>query len=94
MHKEGTDVRQLYQQDKKLAITSKNRKNGDIYLALFNISDEKQNREVKVNLSDLGLQKCKVTEMWNGKKMGTYSDEICVNLRPHESVLLKLKKVK
>ena len=94
MHKEGTDVRQLYQQDKKLAITSKNRKNGDIYLALFNISDEKQNREVKVNLSDLGLQKCKVTEMWYGKKMGTYSDEISVNLRPHESVLLKLKKVK
>lgn len=94
MHKEGTDVRQLYQQDKKLAITSKNRKNGDIYLALFNISDEKQNREVKVNLSDLGLQKCKVTEMWNGKKMGTYSDEISVSLRPHESVLLKLKKVK
>lgn len=94
MHKEGTDVRQLYQQDKKLAITSKNRKNGDIYLALFNISDEKQNREVKVNLSDLGLQKCKVTEMWYGKKMGTYSDEISVRLRPHESVLLKLKKVK
>ena len=94
MHKEGTDVRQLYQQDKKLAITSKNRKNGDIYLALFNISDEKQNREVKVNLSDLGLQKCKVTEMWYGKKMGTYSDEISVSLRPHESVLLKLKKVK
>lgn len=94
MHKEGTDVRQLYQQDKKLAITSKNRKNGEIYLALFNISDEKQNREVKVKLSDLGLQKCKVTEMWYGKKMGTYSDEISVRLRPHESVLLKLKKVK
>ncbi|NLO69696.1 MAG: glycoside hydrolase family 27 protein [Porphyromonadaceae bacterium] len=91
MHREGTVVRQLYQKDKKLAITSKNRKNGEIYLALFNISDDKQNREVKVSLSDLGLKKCKVTEMWTGKKMGKYSDEISVSLRPHESVLLRLK---
>lgn len=91
MHREGTDVRQIFQQDKKLAITSKNRKNGEIYLALFNISDEKENREVKVKLSDLGLKKCKATEMWSNKKMGVYTDEISVSLRPHESILLKLK---
>ena len=94
MHKLGTGVRQLYQDDKKLAITSENRKTGEVYLALFNLSDNKENREVRVNLSELGMQKCSATDLWSGKKSGIYSDVISAELRPHASILLKLKKVK
>ncbi|MHB9055018.1 MAG: glycoside hydrolase family 27 protein [Paludibacteraceae bacterium] len=94
MHREGKNVKQLYQNDKKSAISSTNRKNGDIYLALFNLSDEKQNRDVSVNLSELGIQKCTATEMWNGQNAGTFSETISFSLKPHASVLLKLKKVK
>ena len=94
MHKEGTEVRQLFQQDKKLAITSRNRKTGEVYLALFNLSDENNKRKVEVNLSEIGMQECSATDLWSGKKTGFYSGKISAELPPHASLLLKLKKTK
>ncbi len=93
MHRESTAVRQLFQRDKTLAITSSNRKTGEVYLALFNLSDEKENRKITVNLSELGMQKCSASDMWSGKKMGILTSEVTAELRPHASVLIKLKKV-
>ena len=90
MHREGTNVKQLFQKDGKVAVTSKNPKDGSIYLALFNISD-RDLKEVSVRLADLGIKNAEITNMWTGKKVGTVKDEVVVSLKEHASVLYKLK---
>lgn len=95
MHRESKDVRQLYQKDKKVAITSKDSKTGETYLALFNLSDDKAAQKVSVNLADLGIKgKCIVTDMWSGKKVGTFSKEFSQSFNSHACGLYKLKTIK
>ncbi len=90
MHKESSDVRLLYQQDGQVAITSKNKKTGETYLALFNISD-KPILELKVNLADLGFkEKVHIVNMWSGEKLGIYQDFFSQNLSAHASGLYKI----
>jgi hypothetical protein len=40
MQNESAAVKQLFQTDGKVTITSKNQKTGEVYLALFKISDK------------------------------------------------------
>ena len=92
MHKESTDVKQLFQQDEKVAITSHNFKTGEYYLALFNLSNNKDTQEVSVNLSDLGFnKKVKVIDMWSEKLIGKMRGRISVQLAPGSCVLYSLK---
>jgi hypothetical protein len=90
MHRESTGVRQLFREDGKIAITSRDSKTNDVYLALFNINDERE-VNIGVNLKDLGLNgECKIVEMWNGTKLGKVSDNFTQALRPHASILVKI----
>jgi len=92
MHRESTSVRQLYQKDNKVAITSKNSKTGDTYLAMFNLSDDKAVQEVCVNLTDLGINgKCTITDMWSGEKEGIFSKKFSRFFNSHACGLYKLK---
>lgn len=93
MHREGTNVKQLFQKDGKVAVTSKNPKDGSIYLALFNISDN-SSEKVAVRLADLGIKNAEVTNMWTGEKLGAVKGEVVVSLNAHASVLYKLKSKK
>jgi hypothetical protein len=64
---------------------------GDVYLALFNITDSISPVEVKVNLADLGLKgQCTVSDMWSGKEIGTFSGVFSRNLPAHGSGLYKI----
>jgi hypothetical protein len=90
MHHESSDVRLLYQQNGQVAITSKNKKTGETYLALFNISD-KPSLELKVNLADLGLkEKVNIMNIWSGKKLGIFQESFSQNLSAHASGLFKI----
>jgi len=90
MHHESSDVRLLYQQDGRVAITSKNTKIGERYLALFNISD-KPSLELKVNLADLGLkEKVHIMNMWSGEKLGLFQESFTQSLSAHASGLFKI----
>lgn len=92
MHREGENVRQLFQKDHKVAITSKNPKTGEVYLALFNLSDDNTAQKVGVNLAGLGIKgKCVVTNMWAGKNEGTFSREFSRQIGSHACGLYKLK---
>ena len=94
MHKESTDVKQLFQKDGKIAVTSKNPKDGSIYLALFNIADT-VTENVAVNLSDLGLSgSVEVLNIWTGEKSKVSSVAISADLKPHSAVLYQLKSKK
>lgn len=91
MHREGTDVKQLFMQNGQLAVTSRNNKTGERYLALFNIGDENA-ADISVNLKDLGLSgKVKVKELWNGKAVAQTGEVITRSIAPHASVLLSIK---
>lgn len=89
MHHEGTAVKQLFQTDGKVAITSKNAKTREIYLALFNMSDT-PSVALKVDLNTIGVKDgAKVTEVWSGKDLGTASGTFTQDLAPHASGLYK-----
>jgi hypothetical protein len=92
MHRESTDVSQLFQKDGKVAVTSRNGVNGNRYLAVFNTSDNPQPLEIQVSLKDLGVTgKCKLTNMWTGEVMKVDNQLFSVTLRPHASGLYMIK---
>ena len=92
MHRESTDVRQLFQQDGKVAVTSRNPKTGERYLALFNLSDGKEPAAVSVNLAELGIDKrAKVTNLWTGQSLGKAETTFSVTLPAHASGLYSIR---
>jgi alpha-galactosidase len=92
MHRESADVRQLFQQDGKVAVTSRNGKTGEHYLAIFNLTDGKEPLEISVNLSDIDMtKKCKARDMWTGKSLAAVKGKISVKLPAHACVLYSLK---
>jgi hypothetical protein len=92
MHRESSGVRQLFQKNGQLAITSRNTKTGEIYLAIFNLND-KENQTVSVNFNELGINgNYSFTDMWSGKKTGNHEKSFSQTLTPHSSGLYKLKK--
>ncbi|WP_346857779.1 glycoside hydrolase family 27 protein [uncultured Draconibacterium sp.] len=93
MHSESTGVKQLFQEDGKVAITSSNPNNGAIYLALFNISDEEAPLQLSVNLNDLGIEgECSVTNIWTGENVGNFAGEFSCDLAAHASGLYIIRK--
>lgn len=91
MHSEATGVRQLFQKDGKVAITSKNPDTGEVYLAVFNMADDTQPADVSVNLADIGLAKeATFTDMWSGKAEGSFKGQFTKSLAPHASGLYKI----
>ncbi|MCY1722008.1 glycoside hydrolase family 27 protein [Prolixibacteraceae bacterium Z1-6] len=93
MHREGTDVKQLFQEDGKVVITSTNPKSGAVYLALFNISDSETPLPVSVDLSDIGIDgECSVSNMWTGESVGNFSGKFSQDLAAHASGLYIIRK--
>jgi alpha-galactosidase len=91
MHREGTDVRELFNRDGKVAIVSKNPNTGDIYLAVFNISDNSEPMEISVDLTAFGfISDCILVNLWAGEDSGNISGEFKVTLEPHACGLYKV----
>lgn len=89
MHRESVDIRMLYRENDKVAITSRHPQTGEVYLALFNTSDKEIS--VGVELKQLGLEgKIEATNLWNGKSLGKFSGKIEQKLRSHASILCKI----
>ena len=91
MHREGTDVHEVSDENGILAVSSTNSRTGDIYLAVFN----KNNEETSFNFNleeALGLKGArKVTVLWEDQKIGRVR-ELTGSLRPHASFLFKISK--
>ena len=90
MHRESTDVTRLYHTDAQLAIKSHNAETSEVYLALFNISDDKD-QTLAVNLNDLGVSSSQIhaVNLWTGEDLGTQTDEFKQTLKPHACGLYK-----
>ena len=92
MHREGIDVRQLFMENGKVAITSRNAKNGERYLALFNIGD-KEETIISVNLKELGISnKYKVKNLWTGEILKGSEASFSQKIAPHASKVFSITK--
>lgn len=91
MHKESSEVKQLFNENGKVAVTSKNKVTGETYLALFNISDNETPMKVGVELARLGIDgKSKIINLWTGEKLGKFSGSFEQELKPHACGLYKI----
>ncbi|MWB94125.1 alpha-galactosidase [Flavobacterium sp. GA093] len=91
MHSESTSVTELFHKDGNIAVTSKNPKDGSIYLAVINSSDA-VSENISVSLSDLGITSTKsVSNMWTKENVTLTENKINISLKPHSSVLYQLK---
>jgi len=68
---------------------------GEIYLAFFNLSDEKTKIYAKTSylekvLSDRKIDSCKGTEVWSGKDVVTTQGMISMNVESHGCALFVL----
>lgn len=94
MHRESTAVRQLFQQDGKVAIASENAVTAEVYLAIFNMRNESDPVDISINAIDLGINgPFSAFDMWSGKDAGKYIKNLSVTLRPHSCILYKLKTI-
>lgn len=91
MHKYGSQVKQLFQENGQLAITSVNARTGERYLGLFNISDDKTPITIKIPLSDLDMPSATLVDIWSGENLGKVQRVIQVDLGPHACKLFSLK---
>jgi alpha-galactosidase len=95
MHRESTGNRQVSRTKDVVIWTAENHLTGDIYLAMFNISDNKIPIKVKVDLKAIGVtEKCKVVDIWADKEMGFASEEFEQKLNPHACGLYKIMRQK
>jgi hypothetical protein len=92
MHRESTDVRQLFRQEGKLAVTSRNPATGERYLAVFNTSDNREPTKIHVNMQDLEISRRYVVHnLWTGEPVDASGGDFFVELRPHACGLYALK---
>jgi alpha-galactosidase len=92
MHREGRDVRQLFQKDGLVAVTSSNPRTKETYLAVFNLSDSKEPVDIPVALADLGIhKKVRVKNLWTGEDLGSIREKLSATLSGHSCRLYVIR---
>jgi len=86
----GAEPKQIAFNDNE-AVWMNNASDGNINLALFNLSDE--TREVSCKLSELGFKEASLRDLWNKKDIGNIQDKILEKIAPHRSSLYKVSRV-
>lgn len=90
MHRQGYGVEQVFNKEGLVAVTSRNVETSEVYLALFNLNDG-GDREVSVVLDSIGVQgKCRVADLWNGKKLADTEGSFTRRIKSHGCGLYKL----
>ena len=85
MHRESSEVRQLYRKGGVVAITSVNSKSGDRYLAIFNLTEEDAVAEIPPRELELSGA-VKVTDLWTDRP----ETSRLIELKAHQSRLLMI----
>jgi alpha-galactosidase len=85
----GEGPRQLYRADGKMVWCSRVRGSGDMYAALFNLSDSAA--DVGVEFAGLALKgKVAVRDLWERKRLGVFEGQFHQLIPAHGSMLLRL----
>jgi hypothetical protein len=83
----GSKPTQIALNDKE-AVWMNDAGNGDVNLALFNLSDDK--RTIHCPLTELGFEKAALRDLWNKQDMGYAKNEVATEINPHGSMLYRL----
>ncbi|MBQ1503979.1 MAG: glycoside hydrolase family 27 protein [Oscillospiraceae bacterium] len=85
----GQDAHQVARSASFAVWTSRDSETGEVYAALFNLSDEEST--VSVSLSELEADASSAKELWTGKTCAV-SDTLCAVLPPHGAAAFRLAK--
>jgi hypothetical protein len=89
VNQNGENPRQLYKKDGKMVWYSHAAGGKDLYVALFNLSDEAS--DVDVSFASLGLKgKVIVRDLWNKQDLGALSKGFQRQINKHGAALFKL----
>jgi alpha-galactosidase len=88
----GLSPKQLYKNNQCMAWYSKIPNSKDIYVAVFNISDDQQ--KASIDFASLGLKgKVLVRDLWQHQNLGTFDGSYSRSLNKHASAIYSLKVV-
>lgn len=60
------------------------------YLAMFNVSDKAETKQVHYDVARLGLKSVKVRDLWAQRDLGVVRDRVTASLAPHACLLYSL----
>lgn len=90
MHRDGEGAHQLRRNENDCVWRSRDKEDGSVYAALFNLSEEE--REVSVSFEELELAgKYTVRDLWRGRELGEESGRISTVLPPHAAAVYRLE---
>ncbi len=90
MNQYGTEQKQLWRKEDKVAWISTDPNSGEKYLALFNLSDSPST--IRLDAKEIGFSKIAgAQDIWNDKKYKISSKSISGSVNPHGVLLLKVK---
>lgn len=90
MHRKGENAHQVYRSDRACVWKSRDCEDGSVYVALFNLSDEKA--PVTAEFSDLGLEASyAVRDLWTHQDLGEEDQSVQAFLPPHGAAVYRLQ---
>lgn len=92
VNKNSRNNRQLFRKDDLIAWVADDPATGDKFIALFNAKDPPAGSAViAVQLTELGIAgPCVIKDLWNNKKLGTFTNDFAPVIPPHGSGLYRI----
>ena len=89
MHRFGEGAHQIYRTEKACAWRSVDTRNGSVYVALFNLSDQEQ--EITACFQELELSGAYTArELWTHQDQGTVEEKLAAVLPKHGAAVYRL----
>jgi hypothetical protein len=82
--KNSKNNRQLFSKNNQVAWVADDAKTTDKYLAVFNVADgEIKETIIDIPIKEIGIANAKITDLWTGKTIGTFSNSFSTKLKSH-----------
>ncbi|MEP6903673.1 MAG: alpha-galactosidase, partial [Actinomycetota bacterium] len=91
INQNSTNNRELFNRGNQVGWIADVPKSKDKYVALFNLNDSTV-EEIKVGCRETGLPtaNCKVRDLWQGKDLGVFQNDIAAKVNSHGAVLYRV----
>jgi len=92
--KNSSNNRELFNENNKIVWAADDKKNGAIYVALFNAADSAQTVSLSISQQLQLNGSYKIMNVWENKQVQASSDQLSSIINPHGAILYKLIKSK
>lgn len=91
VNRQSTGAKQILRENDQIAWVSDDPSTGDKYLALFNISDNSDPAEIKIDFDRLELSgEYSVNDLWSGKNLGKFQNSFSAKINSHGAGLFRM----